>query len=65
MKRLMASPESRQRCGYTQRSQNETVHSMMKRNCSSALAGKNAWSRRRDMALKLFTHDVQLLLTEG
>jgi hypothetical protein len=61
MKRLMVSLESRQRCGYTQRSQNETVHSMMKRNCSSALAGKSAWSRRRDMALKLFTHDVQLL----
>jgi len=61
MKRLLASTESRKRSGYTQRWQVETVHSMMKRNLGSALAGKTAWSRKRDMALKTLTHDVMIL----
>ena len=61
MKRLLATAESRRRCGYTQRWQCETVHSMIKRNLGSALRGKTAWSRRRDMALKVLTHDVMVL----
>jgi len=61
MKARMASRKSRRKCGYNWRSQSETVHSMMKRNCASELSGKSAWSRRRDMALKLLTHDVQVL----
>ena len=61
MKTLLASGESRRRCGYTQRWQCETVHSMIKRNLGSALRGRTAWSRRRDMALKVLTHDVMIL----
>jgi hypothetical protein len=34
---------------------------MMKRNQGSALAGKSARSRRRDMLLRVITHDVMIL----
>jgi hypothetical protein len=61
MPRHMASLESRRKCSYTQRSQDETVNSMMKRNLSSALRGKDAWSRKRDMALKVLVHNTMLL----
>lgn len=61
MKNLLATRESRRRCGYTQRWQSETVISMIKRNLGSALRGKTAWSRRRDMALKSVTHDLMVL----
>jgi hypothetical protein len=61
MKALLATKESRRRCGYTQRWQSETVMSMLKRNLGSALRGRTAWSRRRDMALKALTHDLMLL----
>jgi hypothetical protein len=63
MKRLLATTESRRKCGYTKRWQVETVNSMMKRNQGSALAGKNAWSRRRDMLLRILTHNVMILRT--
>lgn len=61
MKRLLATKDSRKRCGYSQRYQAETANSMMKRNLGSALAGKTAWSRKRDMALKSLTHDIMVL----
>ena len=61
MGRLLASTEARRRCGYTQRWQVETVNSMMKRNLGSALSGKTAWSRKRDMRLKALTHDLMVL----
>lgn len=61
MKRLLATKASRKRCGYSQRWQIETVNSMMKRNLGSALAGKTARSRKRDLFLKVLTHDVMLL----
>jgi hypothetical protein len=61
MKRMLASAESRKRCGYTQRWQAETVNSMIKRNQGSALAGRTAHSRKRDMALKVITHNVMIL----
>ena len=61
MARLLATTESRRRCGYTQRWQVETVNSMMKRNLGSALAGKTAWSRKRDLRLKALTHDLMVL----
>jgi hypothetical protein len=60
MKRMMATAESRKRCGYTQRWQAETVNSMMKRNQGSALAGKTAHSRKRDLALKVLTHNAMI-----
>ena len=34
---------------------------MMKRNLGSALAGKTAASRKRDMRLKALTHDVMIV----
>ena len=61
MKRLLATKASRRRCGYDLRYQAETVNSMMKRNLGSALAGKAAPSRERDMLLKVLTHDVMVL----
>jgi hypothetical protein len=61
MKTLLATPESRKRSKYTQRWQIETVNSMMKRNLSSSLRGRTAWSRKRDMSLKALVHDVMIL----
>jgi hypothetical protein len=46
---------------YTGRGKSETVQSMTKRNFGSALSGKAAWSRKRDMALKALTHNVMFL----
>jgi hypothetical protein len=61
MKRLLRTQASRRRCGYNLRYQVETVNSMMKRNLGSALGGKTAPSRERDMLLKVLTHDVMVL----
>ena len=61
MKRLLATKQGRRRSGYTQRWQVETVNSMVKRNLGSALSGKTAWSRKRDMRLKALTHDLMVL----
>jgi hypothetical protein len=61
MKRLLATRESRRRCGYTQRWQAETVMSMLKRNLGSALRGRTARSRHRDLALKVLTHNVMII----
>lgn len=60
MKRLLATKASRRRCGYSQRWQSETVNSMMKRNLGSALTGKTAESRQRDLRLKTITHDLMV-----
>ena len=61
MKKLLGTQQGRKRSGYTQRWQVETANSMIKRNLGSALSGKTAWSRKRDMALKALTHDVMIL----
>ena len=61
MKRLLKTKQSRRRCGYTQRWQAETAVSMMKRNLGSALRGKTARSRYRDLALKVLTHDIMII----
>jgi hypothetical protein len=61
MRRLLATKESRRRCGYSGRWAVETVNSMIKRNQGSALAGKTAQSRRRDMLLRVLTHNVMVL----
>ena len=61
MKRLLRTRRSRKRSGYTKRWQVETVNSMMKRNQGSALAGRSARSRRRDMLLRVLTHNVMVL----
>ena len=61
MKRMLATRESRRRCGYTQRWQSETTISMMKRNLGSALRGRTARSRHRDLALKVLTHNLMII----
>ena len=61
MKRLLRNKRSRRRCKYNRRYQVETVNSMKKRNLGSALAGKTAASRQRDMLLKVLTHDLMVL----
>lgn len=61
MQRMLSTRAKRRSCGYTQRAQNETVNSMMKRNLGSALRGKTAHSRKRDMALKSLTHDLMIV----
>ena len=61
MKRILATSRSRRVCGYTQRWQAETVVSMIKRNLGSSLAGKTANSRKRDMFLKVLTHNVMII----
>ncbi|HTL29383.1 MAG TPA: transposase [Tepidisphaeraceae bacterium] len=61
MKRLLRTKRSRQRCGYTQRWQGETALSMMKRNLGSELAGRTANSRKRDMLLRVLTHNVMII----
>jgi Transposase DDE domain len=60
MKKLLSTKSSRKRSGYTSRWQSETVHSMMKRNLGSALSGKTAHSRKRDLHLKAITHDLMV-----
>ena len=61
MKRLLRTKRSRRACGYTQRWQAETAISMLKRNLGSALRGKSASSRKRDLWLKVLTHDIMIL----
>ena len=61
MKRVLGTKEGRKRSGYTSRWQVETVNSMMKRNLGSALGGKTARRRERDMLLKVLTHDLMVL----
>jgi hypothetical protein len=51
----------RKRNGYMRRWQVETVNSMVKRNLGSALAGRCAWSRKRDMQRKELVHNVTIL----
>jgi hypothetical protein len=61
MKRLLRTKRSRRRCKYNRRYQVETVNSMKKRNLGSALAGKTAASRERDMLLKVLTHNLMVV----
>lgn len=63
MHRMLGTKEGRKRSGYTRRYQVETVNSMIKRNLGSALRGRTAHSRKRDMALKVLTHNAMVLRT--
>jgi hypothetical protein len=40
----------------------ETVFSMFKRRLEAFLRSRNAWSQRREMRLKVLTHNVMILL---
>ena len=61
MRRLLRSKRSRRACGYTQRWQAETVVSMIKRNLGDELRGKTARSRKREMLLRVLTHDLMII----
>jgi IS5 family transposase len=61
MKRLLATTRSRRKNQYTRRWQVETANSMMKRNQGSALAGRSPASRKRDMRLRVITHNMMIL----
>jgi IS5 family transposase len=49
---------------YGQRSQSETVHSMMKRNLGSALRSRTPERRKQEMMLRVITHNIMLLCNE-
>jgi transposase len=46
---------------YGQRSQSETVHSMIKRNQGSALRSRTPERRKKEMMLRALTHNIALL----
>jgi len=46
---------------YGQRSQSETVHSMVKRNQGSALRSRTPERRKQEMLLRVLTHNIALL----
>lgn len=50
------------RATYRRRSQVETVMSMLKRRQGSHVRGRSYWSRCRDLALMVLTHNVMLLV---
>jgi hypothetical protein len=49
---------------YAQRSQSETVHSMVKRNQGSALRARTPDRRKKEMLLRVLTHNITLLADE-
>jgi hypothetical protein len=49
---------------YGQRAQSETVHSMIKRNCGSALRSRTPERRKQEMLLRVITHNIMLLCGE-
>lgn len=49
---------------YGQRSQSETVHSMIKRNQGTALRARTAQGRKKEMLLKVLVHNIALLCDE-
>ena len=49
---------------YAQRSQSETAHSMMKRNLGSALRSRTPERQRKEMMLRVITHNIALLCEE-
>jgi hypothetical protein len=49
---------------YGQRSQSETVHSMMKRNQGASLRSRTSARRKKEMMLKVLVHNIALLSEE-
>ena len=47
---------------YRDRVQVETVVSMVKRRLEAFVRARNAWSKRRELRLKVLTHNVMILL---
>ena len=61
MSRLLGTTRSRKQNQYTRRWQIETTNSMIKRNQGAALSGKSPASRKRDMRLRVITHNMMIL----
>jgi len=61
MARKLATWLGRFIAGYGQRWQVETVMSMLKRRQGSAVNGRTHWSRCRDLALMVVTHNLMLV----
>lgn len=55
----------RQRSGYTQRWQVETVMSMIKRNLGEELSGRSYHSRNRQMRMLAVVHNIMIVLWRG
>jgi hypothetical protein len=49
---------------YGQRAQSETAHSMMKRNLGSALRARKPENQKKEMMLRVLTHNIMLLCDE-
>lgn len=49
---------------YAQRSQSETVHSMVKRNLGSALRSRTPERQEKEMMLRVLTHNIMLMAAE-
>jgi transposase len=60
MKRLFRNGRPK---SYRKRPQVETVFSMLKRNLGSALRARNVHGRRRDMYLRILTHNIAIALS--
>src|SRR5262249_50007698 len=50
------------RAAYRDRVQVETVVSMVKRRLEPFVRARNAWSQRRELRLKVLTHNLMILL---
>jgi transposase len=46
---------------YSQRAQSETAHSMIKRNLGSALRARKPEMQKKEMMLRVLTHNIMLL----
>jgi hypothetical protein len=49
---------------YAQRSQSETVHSMVKRNLGSALRSRTPERQKKEMMLRVLVHNIMLACAE-
>jgi hypothetical protein len=50
---------------YGQRAQSETAHSMMKRNQGESLRSRTPERRKKEMLLKVLTHNIMLLCDQA
>jgi hypothetical protein len=57
-RRLRSGPDKRL---YGQRWQVETVNSMIKRNLGSACRARSTWGRKKDMLLRVITHNLMIV----
>ena len=62
MRSRLRTQRRRRRCGYTQRWQVETVHSMYKRNLSDTLASRSYHAQNREMRWLIIVHNLTILL---